>query len=80
MEKDISKSPNIIDIQTIFNQIEELKVIINKKEDDLKNIINEKDNLIKNLNEKLLNQESRIKNNEKEIKKLNIQIDELKKK
>ena len=80
MEKDINKSPNIIDIQTIFNQIEELKVIINKKEDDLKNIINEKDNLIKNLNEKLLNQESRIKNNEKEIKKLNIQIEELKEK
>ena len=63
-----------MDMQIIFRQIEELKLNINKKEDDLKNLINEKDNIIKKLNEKLLEQENRITNNEKEIKILNEKI------
>ena len=63
-----------MDMQLIFRQIEELKLNINKKEDDWKNLINEKDNIIKILNEKLLEQEKRITNNEREIKILNEKI------
>lgn len=63
-----------MDMQIIFRQIEELKLNINRKEDDLKNLINEKDKIIKILNEKLLEQENRITNNEKEIKILNEKI------
>jgi len=65
---------NNIDMQLLYRQIEELKLNINRKEDDLKNLINEKDNIIKKLNEKLLEQENRITNNEKEIKILNEKI------
>ena len=64
-------------VNDIYNQIEELKLNINKKEDDLKNLINEKDNMIKKLNDKILNQETKIRNNENEIKKLNNKIEEL---
>ena len=80
MEINPRESDIIKDIQKIAYQIEELKLIIDRKEDDLKNIINEKDDIIKQLNEKLLHQESRIKNNENEIKKLNVVIKELKEK
>ena len=65
---------NSMDIQTLYNEIEKLKLIFNQKEDDLKNLINEKDNVIQKLNEKILNQERRIDNNENEIKKLNEKI------
>jgi len=57
-----------------------LKLMINQKEDDLKNEINERDITIKKMNEKLLEQENKIKNNEKEIKKLNDIIKDLKEK
>ena len=72
--KDHINSQINIDIQTLYNQIEKLKLNINKKEDDLKNIINEKDNVIQQLNEKILNQERRIDYNENEIKKINGKI------
>ena len=52
-------------------QIEKLKLSIDKKEDDLKNIINEKDIIIQDLQEKLINLDKKIVNNEKEISKLN---------
>ena len=58
------------EISKMYNKIEELKLIINKKEDYIKNIINEKDDTIKKLNEKILN-------DEKEIKTLNNIIKEL---
>jgi len=67
-------------IQKFFAQIEKLKLMINQKEDDLKNEINEKEITIKKMNEKLLEQENKIKNNEKEIKKLNDIIKDLKEK
>ena len=67
----------IKDIEKISLQIEEIKLSINKKEDDLKNIINEKDIIIKKLEQKLLNQENKIKNNENEIQKLKNKIDSL---
>ena len=43
-------------------------------------MINEKDNIIKILNEKIIKQDIKIKNNENEIKNLNIKIEELIKK
>ncbi len=61
----------------IYTLIESLKINLNKREDDLKNQINEKDQLIRELNDKLLNQENRIKDNENEIKRLNIKIEKL---
>ena len=76
----MNRANNNKDIGEILNQIEELKLIINKKEDDLKNEINEKDDVIKKINKKLLDQENQIKNNENEIKKLNMIIKELKEK
>ena len=76
----MNRATNNKEIGEILNQIEELKLIINKKEDDLKNEINEKDDVIKKINKKLLNQENQIKNNENEIKKLNMIIKELKEK
>ena len=63
------------EIKNIYIQIEKLKLSINKKEDDLKNIINEKDIIIQNLLEKILAQETRIENNEKEIEKLKNEIE-----
>ena len=48
-----------IDMQTLYNEIEKLKLDVNKKEDDLKNLINEKDNTIQKLNEKILNQQKK---------------------
>jgi len=80
METNINRATNNKEIGEILNQIEELKLIINKKEDDLKNEINEKDDVIKKINKKLLDQENQIKNNENEIKKLNMIIKELKEK
>jgi len=80
MKTNFKRAINNKDIEKIFIQIEELKLIINKKEDDLKNEINEKDDIIKEINKKLLDQENQIKNNENEIKKLNIIIKELKEK
>ena len=68
---------SIKDIEKINQEIEELKLSINKKEDDLKNLLNEKDIIIKELKAKINVHESIIKNNEKEIKKLNTQIQEL---
>ena len=68
------------DIKKIFVQIEKLKLMINQKEDDLKNEINEKDSEIKKMNEKILEQENKIKNNEIEIAKLNDIIKDLKEK
>ena len=76
----MNRATNNKEIGEILNQIEELKLIINKKEDDLKNEINEKDDVIKKINKKLLDQENQIKNNENEIKKLNMIIKELKEK
>ena len=61
----------------IYTLIESLQINMNKKEDDLKNQINEKDQLINELNGKLLNQEKKIKENENEIKMLNIKIERL---
>ena len=72
----MNRATNNKDIGEILIQIEELKLIINKKEDDLKNEINEKDEI----NKKLLDQDIQIKNNENEIKKLNMIIKELKEK
>jgi len=54
METNINRATNNKEIGEILNQIEELKLIINKKEDDLKNEINEKDDVIKKINKKLL--------------------------
>ena len=68
---------NNINLQLLYNKIEELKLTMNKKEDDIKNIINEKDIIIEQLNERILNQERRIQNNENEINKLNIKLNEL---
>ena len=76
----MNRATNNKEIGEILKQIEELKLIINKKEDDLKNEINEKDDVIKKINKKLLDQENQIKNNENEIKKLNMIIKELKEK
>ena len=76
----MNRATNNKDIGEILIQIEELKLIINKKEDDLKNEINEKDDIIKKINKKLLDQDIQIKNNENEIKKLNMIIKELKEK
>ena len=73
----MNEHDNNINLQSLFNKIEELKLTINKKEDDIKNIINEKDTIIEQLNERILNQERRIQNNENEINKLNIKINEL---
>ena len=67
---------SVKDIEKINQLIEELKLNINKKEDDLKNSINDKDIIIKELKEKIIAQEYKIKNNEKEIGKLNTQIQE----
>ena len=67
----------IKDIEKINLKIEELKLSINKKEDDLKNIINEKDKIIKELEQKILDQENKIKNNENEIKHLTNKINKL---
>ena len=80
METNMNRATNNKEIGEILKQIEELKLIINKKEDDLKNEINEKDDVIKKINKKLLDQENQIKNNENEIKKLNMIIKELKEK
>ena len=63
----------------IYALIESLKINMNKKEDDLKNQINEKDQLIKELNDNLLNQEKKIKENENEIIKLKTKIENLNK-
>jgi uncharacterized coiled-coil protein SlyX len=59
----------------IYTIIESLKIYINKKEDDLKSQINEKDILIREINDKLLHQKNRIKENENEIKRLNMKIE-----
>ena len=56
----MNEHDNNINLQSLFNKIEELKLTINKKEDDIKNIINEKDTIIEQLNERILNQERRI--------------------
>ena len=71
----MEKNENINEINNIYIQIEILKLTINKKEDDLKNIINEKDIIIQDLQEKLMNLEKKIVNNEKEISKLNEKIE-----
>ena len=76
-EKTMYEHDNNINLQLFYNKIEELKFIMNKKEDDIKNIINEKDAIIEQLNERIINQERRIQNNENEIKKLNIKLKEL---
>ena len=73
----MNEHDNNINLQSLFNKIEELKLTINKKEDDIKNIINEKGTIIEQLNERILNQERRIQNNENEINKLNIKLNEL---
>ena len=75
----MEKNENINEIKNIYIQIEIWKLTINKKEDDLKNIINEKDIIIQDLQEKLMNQEKKIVNNEKEISKLNEKIETNKK-
>ena len=73
----MNEHDNNINFQSLYNKIEELKLTMNKKEDDIKNIINEKDTIIEQLNERILNQERRIQNNENEINKLNIKLNEL---
>ena len=73
----MNEHDNNKNFQLLYNKIEELKFIMNKKEDDIKNIINEKDIIIEQLNERILNQERRIQNNENEINKLNIKLNEL---
>ena len=47
METNMNRATNNKEIGEILKQIEELKLIINKKEDDLKNEINEKMMLLK---------------------------------
>ena len=48
------------EIKNLQNQIKELNIKLNKKEDDIKNIINEKDMIIEQINNKLLEQEKTI--------------------
>ena len=65
------------EIQKINQNIKELSLKLNKKEDDLKNIINEKDNEIKEINQKLIEQEDIIKENKKQISNLYNKIEEI---
>ena len=65
------------EIERIKNQIKELNLIINKKEDDLKNIINEKDEIITKMKNKILEQENIIKENKNAISNLNQKIDKI---
>ena len=58
-----------MDIQRLYKLIEELKISVDRKEDDLKNKINEQDIIINNLNEKLSNQEKEVKNLNNKIEK-----------
>ena len=64
-------------LNKIDEEIEKLKLSINRKEDDLKNLINIKDDDIKQLNEKIVNQENKLNQKEKEIKRLNDKIEQL---
>ena len=45
------------------NQIKDINIKIDKKEDDIKNIVNEKDIIIKNLNDKIYEQGIIIEDN-----------------
>ena len=65
------------EIGKIKNQIKELNLIINKKEDDLKNIINEKEEIITKMKNKILEQENIIKENKNEISNLNQKIEKI---
>ena len=83
-QKEINEGNNSIEKKNSKNDLNNLK--LNKLEDDLKNIINEKDEIIKNMNDKLLRQETIIKDQSKKIEQLfqmindiNILNDELKK-
>jgi len=69
-------------ILDLTNQIKEIKMNMNKKEDDIKNIINEKDNEIFNLNRKIdeisIKLNEKTKNDEEKINRLNNLIKEQK--
>ena len=61
--------------------INELKINVNKKEDDIKNIINEKDIIIKELKNKIIDQDNKIECINKKIEKIiDAFINELKEK
>ena len=68
---------NEIKIEKINQEIKELKLNMNKKEDDLKNLINNKDDEIIKLNNKMIMQENLLIRYENEIKKLDNKIEEL---
>jgi len=68
---------NEINIEKINQEIKELKLNMNKKEDDLKNLINNKDDEIIKLNNKIIMQENVLIKYENEIKKLDHKIEEL---
>ena len=85
LDKQINySSKELISIEKINNQItnlyEEIKNLnmkLNQKEDDIKNIINEKDNIIREMEKKLLKQEKMITKNNIEISNLNKKIQEM---
>ena len=68
---------NEIKIEKINQEIKEIKLNMNKKEDDLKNLINNKDEEIIKLNNKIIMQENMLIKYENEIKKLDNKIEEL---
>ena len=63
--------------EKINKEIKEIKLNMNKKEDDLKNLINNKDDEILKLNNKIIMQENALIRYENEIKKLDNKIENL---
>ena len=84
-DKSTKDNSEYIDVITSFkkeitrlnNEIKEINLKINKKEDDIKNILNEKDIMIKGLNNKILEQEIIIQENRNIILNLNKKIEEV---
>ena len=64
-------------LEKINAQIEEMKISMNKKEDDLKNLINEKENIIQELNYKIIKHENILKNYHNKINNLTIIIENI---
>ena len=79
-DNSIKKRENLIDINK-KEELKELKMLINKNEDDMKNIINEKDIIIKDLKNKINEQDNKIEiiNNKLE-RMMNVFINEFKQK
>jgi len=70
-----------LEYEKMNSLINELKMNVNKKEDDIKNIINEKEILIKELNNKIIDQNNKIETINKKLEKvIDIFINEFKEK